>query len=55
MFTRWLARGTNMPKLNSPNKGPPMTPKIVNDACKSPPQNCATEIIEWIQLNRLFL
>lgn len=43
VFTRWLARCTNIPNVNSPNNGPPMIPNIVNDACNNPPQNCATK------------
>ena len=33
----WLARGTAMPRVKRPRRGPPTTPKMVSDACISQP------------------
>ena len=31
----------NMPTVKRPNKGPPTTPKIVREACRTPPRYSA--------------
>lgn len=45
ILTIWLAEGTNIPKVNNPNSGPPTTPKIVRLAWRTPPRCCAAKAI----------
>jgi len=40
-----LAKGTNIPKVNNPNSGPPTTPKIVRVAWRTPPRDSAAKAI----------
>jgi hypothetical protein len=40
-----LAKGTNIPKVNNPNSGPPTTPKIVRAAWRTLPKDSAAKAI----------